>query len=107
MAQQHYIFLEILVQPFHTHVPVEMNQPVTKTYHAHHCLAKIFVKVTRLNQKPKYIPAFLWVPQLIHGDNVRRNVCATLNRSLKGSLNGQLAGEIIPEGLERNRLLLP
>lgn len=106
MAQQRYIFLEILVKPFHIHVPVEMNQPVTKANHCHHCLAKIFFKVVRLNQKLKHMSAFLWVPQLIHGDNVRRNVCAALNRSLKGSLNSQLAGEIIPEGLERNRLLL-
>jgi hypothetical protein len=51
--------------------PIEMDQPVTKANHCHHCLAKIFVKIARLNQKPKYMPAFLWVPQLIHGDNVR------------------------------------
>ena len=106
VAKQSYIFLQILMQLFDIHIPVEMNQPITKANHSYHRSAKILVNVACISQELKYVAALLWMPQLVNGDNVSSDVRTALDRGLKSSLNGQLTGKVILEGFQRDRLLL-
>ena len=106
IAKQSYIFLQILMQLFDIHIPVEMNQPITKANHRYHRSAKILVNVACISQELKYVAALLWMPQLVNGDNVSSDVRTALDRGLKSSLNGKLTGKVILEGFQRDRLLL-
>jgi hypothetical protein len=94
-----------LVQQFHINAPIEMDKSISKGNHSHHCFAKVWVEVAGLGQETKDVAAFFGMTELVDGGNVRRDVCATLDGGLKGTLYGQAACKVILKRRQRDPLL--